>query len=375
MQRILLVDDEQNVLDGLRNLLRVRRHEWDMSFACGGEEALAQLKTTAFDVVVSDMRMPRLDGAALLTRVKELQPKAVRIVLSGQTEEESAMKAVFVAHRFLAKPCDPQQLSSVIERACRLDSMLTSPELRAAVGQISALPPVPGTYLALCQAISGANTSMKDLRAIIERDVGLCAKILQVVNSAFFGLPRRISSLSEAINYLGTVTIKNLAIAVEAFRGDSVRGEILPEALQRHSLLTGQLAQRFLAEDRTRRDEAFLVGLLHDVGRLMKVPASAGPPELGHPLLGAYLLDLWGLPQTVVEAVAHHHHPAGLEHAGFEVVDAVHAADHLAASELGLCDAIPLDASYLADRGITESRLEEWRLMARTMARAGAETS
>jgi HD-like signal output (HDOD) protein len=367
VQRILLVDDEQNVLDGLRNLLRSRRHEWEMSFACGGEAALALLEKTAFDVVVTDMRMPRLDGAALLARVKDLQPKAVRIVLSGQTEAESVMKAVFVAHRFLAKPCEPQLLRNVIERACRLHSMLASPDLREAVGRISALPSVPGTYLALCQAIARADTSMKDILAIIERDVGLCAKILQVVNSAFFGLPRRISNLLEAINYLGTVTIKNLAIAVEAFRGDSVRGEILPDQLQRQSLLTAQLAERMLASDRIRADDAFLAGLLHDIGRLMHIPGPPDSPRFAHPLLGAYLLDLWGLPETVVEAVAHHQDPSGLEHAGFDVVDAVYVADRLAGLELGLRADTGLDVAYLAERGITPLRLDEWQSLAREM--------
>jgi HD-like signal output (HDOD) protein len=368
VQRILVVDDEQNVLDGLRNLLRGRRHEWDMSFACGGEAALALLEKNAFDVVVTDMRMPRLDGAALLARVKDMQPKAVRIVLSGQTEAHSVMKAVFVAHRFLAKPCEPQLLRNVIERACRLHSMLASPELRAAVGRITVLPSVPGTYLALCRAIARPETAMKDIVTIVERDVGLCAKILQVVNSAFFGLPRRISNLLEATNYLGTVTIKNLAIAVDAFRGDSVRGETVPDQLQRQSLLTAQLAERMLAPDRLRADDAFLAGLLHDIGRLMHIPGRRDAPQFGHPLLGAYLLDLWGLPESVVEAVAHHQDPSRLEHVGFDVVDAVHVAVRLMAHALGLRDDTGLDVAYLADRGVTATRLDEWQGIARQMA-------
>jgi HD-like signal output (HDOD) protein len=375
VKRILLVDDEQNVLDGLRNLLRVRRHEWDMTFACGGEAALAQLAKTAFDVVVTDMRMPRIDGAALLTRVKEMQPRAVRIVLSGQTEVESVMKSVFVAHRFLAKPCEPTMLRNVIDRACQLNSLLASPELRDAVGKISALPPVPGTYLALIQANSLPNASMKDMVPIVERDIGLCAKILQVVNSAFFGLPRKVSTLLEAVNYLGTVTITNLAVAVEAFRGEPVPGAMSPQDLQRHSLLTAQLARKFLAGDTIRADQAFLAGILHDIGHLMVVPGPAGGAELGHPLMGAYLLDLWGLPQTVIEAVAHHDQPARLEHTGFDVVDAVYVADRLAAAEIGLCEGPTPDLVYLAERGINEARLEEWRALARELAgsdKAGA---
>ena len=118
MQRILFVDDEQHVLDGLRNLLRARRREWDMRFACGGEAAFALLASETFDVVVSDMCMPRYDGATVLERARDLQPRAVRIVLSAQSEPETAMKAVFVAHRFVAKPCDPIALQDIIQQAC-----------------------------------------------------------------------------------------------------------------------------------------------------------------------------------------------------------------------------------------------------------------
>jgi putative nucleotidyltransferase with HDIG domain len=325
-------------------------------------------------VVVSDMRMPRLDGTALLMKVKQLQPRAVRIVLSGQTEPESAMKAVFVAHRFLAKPCDPQLLRNVIDRACHLNEMLASSELRAAVGQIGALPPVPGTYLALCQVLARPSAAMKDLLPVIEGDIGLCAKVLQVVNSAFFGLPRRISSLLEAVNYLGTSTIKNLAVAVEALRGDSLRGDISPLELQRHSLLTAQMARRMMAADPVRADQAFLAGILHDIGRLL-LPRGGASAGMDHALLGAYLLDLWGLPQAVVEAVAHHSRPAELEHLGFDVVDAVYVADRLAATEIGNCDEAPLDLTYLAERGVPPGRLEEWRTLAQKMAGATAEAA
>jgi len=373
VKRILLVDDEQNVLDGLRNLLRARRHEWDMSFACGGEAAVAQVEASAFDVVVSDMRMPRIDGAAFLTRVKELQPKAVRIILSGQTEIESAMRAVFVAHRFLAKPCDPQLLGNVIDRACHLNELLTCPELRAAVGRIGALPPAPGTYLALCRTLARSTSSMKDVLPIIEGDIGLCAKVLQVVNSAFFGLPRRISSLLEAVNYLGTSTIKNLAVAVEALRGDSLGGEILPRDLQWHSLLTAQLARRMMGADPIRADEAFLAGILHDVGRFL-IPRG-DTTGLDHALLGAYLLDLWGLPQAVVEAVAHHQRPDQIEHVGFDVVDAVYLADRLVGAELGRREEGPLDLAYLAERGLGEERLGKWQVLAQQMAGTRAEAA
>ncbi|HEX7509339.1 MAG TPA: HDOD domain-containing protein, partial [Polyangia bacterium] len=279
-KRILFVDDDPNVLSGLRNVLRSQRREWDMDFAIGPEEALAKVAEKAFDVVVSDMRMPRMDGAALLAKVKELQPRTVRMILSGQTELESVMKSVFVAHMFLSKPCDPTVLRNVIARACQLNAILNSEELRGAAGKVEMLPAAPKTYIALNEALGAPNCAITDVVRIIERDVGLCAKMLQLVNSAFFGLPRRIALLLEAVTYLGTLTIKNLAMALEAFSSASPDcGLSQPEllALQDHSLLTGQIARQIQGQDKKKAEEAFLAGVLHDVGRLVKVSEAFSP--------------------------------------------------------------------------------------------------
>src|SRR5688572_14904441 len=110
MRRLLFVDDEQLVLDGLRNMLRAKRRQWDMTFVAGGREAIAELAQREFDVVVSDMRMPYVDGAAVLKQVQVTQPNAVRVILSGHTEMEAALRTIPVAHQFLSKPCDAAAL-------------------------------------------------------------------------------------------------------------------------------------------------------------------------------------------------------------------------------------------------------------------------
>jgi CheY-like chemotaxis protein len=115
--RILFVDDEPRVLDGLRRMLRSRRREWSLHFAMSGDEALEQLAELPFDVIVSDMRMPRMDGATLLGIVQESFPSVIRIVLTGHTEPEGRAHALPVAHQFLTKPCDPFTLQAAIDRA------------------------------------------------------------------------------------------------------------------------------------------------------------------------------------------------------------------------------------------------------------------
>lgn len=363
-KRILFVDDEGNVLDGLRNVLRPQRHEWDMVFAQGPEKALALLAEQEFDVVVSDMRMPRMDGATLLAEVKRLQPQAVRMILTGQTEQESVMKSVFVAHMFLSKPCDHNLLKAVVSRACSLNAILNSEELRAAAGRVEMLPAAPRTYVALNGALTRPNCSVADLAKVIERDMGLCAKILQLVNSAFFGLPRKIGSLAEAITYIGTQTIKTLALALEAFSGSGPHAlppdELL--SLQAHSVLAGQIARRILSQDKSKAEESFLAGVLHEVGRLIQVPPRpATERPFDHALMGAYLLGLWGLPYPIAEAVAYHRKPRLVEHAHLELVDAVHVAHHLAAERLGLPEQEDIDLDHLASVGMSKEQLDKLR--------------
>jgi HD-like signal output (HDOD) protein len=370
VKSILFVDDDQNVLSGLRDLLRSHRKEWEMAFVDGGEEALTLLAARPFDVVVSDMRMPKMDGATLLQRIKGRYPKTVRIVLSGQTEMELAMKTVSIAHQFLSKPCESEQLQEVIRRACDLNNILNDDGLQAMVGGITQLPSVPDTYVNLNTVLSGPNASLKDVARVIEGDVAMCAKLLQLVNSAFFGLPRRITNILEAATYLGTLMIRNLALSMGAFSAfrsdDSVVAQQL-EALRQHSVLTGNVA-RTMFKDKRRAEDAFMAGMLHDIGHLILLtsPAAEATTTVRPAMLGAYLLGLWGIPYPIVEAVAHHDKPSALAHRQFDIPDAVHISHQLAAQHVpapGHQAAIEqgIDAEYLTALAITPAQITAWR--------------
>jgi HD-like signal output (HDOD) protein/ActR/RegA family two-component response regulator len=369
-RRILFADDEANVLQGLRSVLRPQRHEWEMVFATGGPAALDEIKKAAFDVVVTDMRMPMVDGAEVLRQTKELQPKAVRLVLSGQTDADTALKTVFTAHQFLAKPCDIEKLRSVVARACHLNELITSDELRGLAGDVSILPAAPRTYLAITHKLADPTCSISDVAGIVEREPALCAKVLQVVNSAFFGLPRNVSSISQATNYLGTLALRNLALAMETVAAASRANLPLSNqelsAFQTNSLLTGMLGRRWFAADRRKADEAFVAGMLRDMGHLVLAAqgrAAAADPEC-HGALGAYLLGLWGIPHGVLEPVAFHEHPEQVDHDKLEVVDVVHLADQIAA-ELAPSPfrsaATPLDLERLAQIGASTAQVDQLR--------------
>jgi HD-like signal output (HDOD) protein/ActR/RegA family two-component response regulator len=393
MRRVLFVDDELPSLEALRHMLCAQHLEWEMAFALGGEAALALMEASPFDVIVSDMRMPGMDGAKLLAQVRELYPQVVRIVLSGHTELSTALQVVPVAHQFLAKPCDAATLRVAVERACHLKGLLNDDSIRRTVGALRDLPSPPRTYDALTQALTNPDTSLQKLARIVEQDVGISAKILQLVNSAFFGLAQSITNIEHAVIYLGINTLRSLALSVEIFRVFEPKTP-LPgfslEVLERHARLAAHIAAR-LPVPKHLADITMVAGMLHDVGKLIlawKFPeqfktllAQAAEEHcplykveereygFSHAEIGAYLLGLWGLPYILVEAVALHHGPTRVPHESFDAVSAVYVANLLThelegpSSEVSLEDNAESNRKELAALGV-ERDLAAWRALA-----------
>jgi putative nucleotidyltransferase with HDIG domain len=398
MTRILFVDDEIKILEGLQRMLRPQRKEWEMAFAPGGQAALSMLEASTFDVIVTDMRMPGIDGAALLGIAREKYPSVLRIVLSGYTELEAAYRAVPVAHQFLLKPCDPDALRAAIERATSLVTVLNSKMLASLVGSLQELPSLPRTYAQLRRALSEPGTSIGQVVRIVEQDVAISAKVLQLVNSAFFGVTRGISDIQTAVSYLGMTILQDLVLSVEVFRTfqpkTAIPGFSLDEFHQ-HSQLSARIASGI--GHTARLSNAVVVGgLLHDIGKLViaeRAPehfarAVQGVHEERRPLfmieeeligvshaeVGAYLLSLWGLPSPIVEAVAHHHHPQRVPHERLDMISVVYLANVLAHEHSGdergldLKSSFPIDPKILAIPEISDN-LPEWHEMAETIAR------
>ncbi|MZH05651.1 MAG: response regulator [Nitrospinae bacterium] len=103
--KILFVDDDISLLQSIRRYVRLNHKEWNCMFSNSGEEALKILSQMPFDLIISDMRMPQMDGSQLLRKVKEKYPATIRFILSGQTEQNSFLKGIGSMHQFLTKPC------------------------------------------------------------------------------------------------------------------------------------------------------------------------------------------------------------------------------------------------------------------------------
>ena len=330
-RRILFVDDEPFMLHGLQRMLRPLRSEWEMEFVEGAQQALEKMAQAPCAVIIADMIMPGMNGVQLLAEIRERYPASVRFILSGQADQELILKCVGVAHQFLAKPCDLDDLEMAIHRALNLDTALQNETLRRLVSQMDRVPSIPSVYVEVIRKLRDPEVSLEDIAEVIAKDIGMTAKILKLVNSAFFGLPQEVSSATEAVAYLGLDMIKALVLALNAFsQFETLELDgITVEEVWKHSLLTAAAAKQIAALEGARRsvlEEAFAAGLLHDTGKLILASNFAEPYAQAvrrarekridltmleqqmfgatHADVGGYLLGLWGLPVPVVDAIA-----------------------------------------------------------------------
>ncbi len=339
MKNILFVDDDPNIRQELEKMLRPMRNGWNMEFVISGKEALNVLSKSKFDVIVSDMYMPEMDGVELLSSVMEQYPEIVRIICSGESDKEKILGSVKCTHQFLTKPYDLNTIKYSIERTCKLQDLLRNETLRNLVTGIKDLPSLPSLYGLIVQEMQSPDASLKKVGYIISQDISMSAKILQLVNSAYFGLPKKMTDPQQAAVYLGIDTLKTAVLSTHVFSAFTEDAESCGFSLAdmwRHSLMTGRLAKeiaRAESAERKVQEEALTAGVLHDIGKLilLKIPnqykkildfieksgcnfveAEQAILKTSHAELGAYLLGLWGIDDKIVETVAFHHNPSNL---------------------------------------------------------------
>jgi len=334
LKRVLFVDDEQKVLDGLQRMLYPLRNEWRMDFVASPREALAMLSKAEYDILVTDLRMPEMSGLDLLAAVVQNHPQVVRLVLSGTADHEVTIRSTTLAHQYLVKPCDAGTLRTTVARAFSLRVMLGDPRLKQLISSIHTLPSVPSVYTRLVEMLQAPDVGPREIGQLIGQDMSMTAKVLQLVNSAFFGVRRQITNPTEAVIYLGAETVRELVLAASVFSAFKLNGmrHFSIESLQDHSLAVGSLARQIAEAAKLPKavaDQAYVGGLLHAVGKLvlaskytekydeaMRYAATAGMAErmaeleafgTTHAEVGAYLLWLWALPDAVTEVVLRHH--------------------------------------------------------------------
>ena len=389
-RRILFVDDEPMVLNGLQRTLRKMRRDWDMTFVGSGREALDVLGKKPMDVIVSDLRMPEMDGGRLLADVKKQHPQVVRIILSGQLDQEMTLKSVQLAHQSLSKPCDAEVLKHTLAKLFALRDFLSDDSIKSIISQIESLPSMPSIYTEIVSEMQSDDPAIKKVGEIISKDISMTAKILQMVNSAFFGLFQKIKSPEQAVMMLGMETIKALVLSVKIFSefNQNNFSWFNIDALFDHSLAVSVYAKTIIKNENPDQgliNNSMMAGLLHDLGKLIlatnfeksyrQVLAEAqgtgkNPLDLeydafgtSHAEIGAYLMGLWRLENSIIEAIAFHHLPARSMSQNIGLLAAVHVGDALdyeARTYSPENTQLQCDTEYLDKLEIT-GRIPQWR--------------
>jgi len=390
MKRIVFVDDEVKILEGLRRLMRSLRQEWEMEFLDSPTAALERLEAAPADVVVSDIRMPVMDGSQFLTEVQNRWPATIRLVLSGQCDRDVVFRAVRPTHQFLTKPCNPDLLRSTLARLKELRERVINEDIRCQISAISSLPVARGNYQRLMELLSSGNTTITEVARVVASDVSMAAKVMQLVGSNFFGSQQHLCLPFSAVQRLGIEVIRSLALEHQLFSPDAFGPEMTPwvESYEKMCSAIAGCAQR-IAEHET-SDKAtivtsYLAGLFCKIG--IAVFASVDPvkyrqvlrlaledrgrrlTEIEHQVYGvprsevaAYLLALWGLPSEVVQTVMYADSPARSHDSTFGPVTAVHVAQHFVVTNMESARSIdnPVDEEFLEAVGCY-GRLEDWR--------------
>jgi len=386
MMRLLFVDDDPLALEQIRRELSHARLQYDVVFVDSGSAALGALDGGEFDAVISDLRMPAMDGAALLAQVRDRFPSVVRVCMSGAVDDADFLRAMPVAQQFLSKPFVGEALREVVDRACSLNSILHHQGIRALVGRLNALPATAQTFTDLSEAMTQPNAHTADITRIVSKDQALCIKTLQIVNSSFFRRRAPIMSIQAAVTFVGMEMIKSLALSACVFHAldTSPAASKLLRDLQARSIRKAHLA-RTLLKDSRHADEAFTAALLLDVGQailalcspemfgeVIRIARETKRPShevereafgVAHPEVGAYLLGLWGLPLDLIEAVAYHHNPSCVKHTQTAMLAAVHVADAIVDATADQPEKLldRLDAAFVARTGVNRC-LSEWNI-------------
>lgn len=383
--KILVVDDEPNVLQGLRRTLHGVRERWEVIEAKSGADAMEILDSQTVDVLLCDLHMPHVDGRQVLSHAWQMQPTAVRILFSGGAQDDLALASTGHAHQFLLKPTQPQKLLERLAVAAELRRSLADERLVRIVSRCGDLPTLPGLYLRVQREVESAQGTLTSVGAILAEDPGMSVRLLHAANSALLGARQEVTSVVQAVSLLGLDLVCALLLAADLFESPAP-GPLPLEPLWTHSLQVAACA-RALAKherlDQRLQNLAFLAGTLHDVGelvlhaglgpeyaKLVRVSEAEGAPiedverkHLGatHAQVGAYLLGLWGMPEAVVRAVAAGHGLA--EHARDELMPLlVHFSDVFVGRAMPSAAAphARLDRNWMGRRDAAK-RLASWR--------------
>jgi HD-like signal output (HDOD) protein len=355
--RVMFVDDDPMVVRGIARNMSMMGTKMSITVRTSAAEALATLEKEMVDVIITDLCMPEVDGAALLEEVRARYPTILRFILSGEARPEIMLKATRMAHQYLSKPCETALLhKTIIDTLARMEA-ITNPEVSKTISRLEGVPSRQASLAEFLRLLNDNNAPLDQIATSLKKDPGLCARLLKVSNSPYFGHSGSIESLDDAIGLLGMDMIVSMAATHKLFAvtpppsSSNLHLDVLWEHCVYVSSLVRHIGNRLKVPQAVLR-EASTASLLHDIGKL--VLAYAAPSGFAaaytrakadhmpgwqaeyyifgnhHAEIGGCLLKLWGLPAAVVDAVSMHHTPHHSMENRVGPVTLVHIADAVA---------------------------------------------
>ncbi len=297
--RVLFVDDDTRILSGLRRQLHSLRREWTLAFAASGHEALELLEGEPHDVIVTDMRMPIMDGAGVLAEVTRRWPRTARLVLSGHADPARMQLARSCAHRYLDKPCPVDILESEIRGALRVRTELD----RRGQGGLSELWSRPPGLVDVCEDVLeavGTDETTFEPERMFGSDPDLWRRVRDLCSLAF---PDQLAGRPCVEDVVDVLHARGLFAIVMTVR--LLDALVDPDAERwDDAARVGLYAAAIATQEGMSRDVvscALMAGLLTSVDLPSMTDDLDGltPGELV-----TYLVPSWGLPEPVVEALA-----------------------------------------------------------------------
>jgi putative nucleotidyltransferase with HDIG domain len=384
MKNVLFVDINSGKINAIHGLMNMMRGEWRAGFAASATDAVNFMTQASIDVIVADINYPDMTGINFLTRSQKIDPQVVKIAITDQKNIIEHLRTSSLAQQFLGKSYDMSTLKASILRAATLRDLLTQSMLQRLISQVRSLPSLPNLYLQIADELNKPDPTADRVGQIIAQDISMTAKVLQIVNSAYFGLPYQVVNPTQATVMLGLETIRDLVLTIKVFSNfDQLKLRHLGlTRLWNHSISVGvfsKMIARAISSDKKTFEYAFVAGLLHDIGKLVladNLPmkyhntlelAAQKRIELQeaeeaifgttHAQVGAYLLWLWNLPEQVITATAYHHVPDKYSTKGFTPVTAVHLANifnHMVTSNTTRWALPQINGPYMVSSGISD---------------------
>lgn len=397
MRKVLFVDDNQPLINSFKNYFEKIPKNWAPIYHTDPLKAMDLLIFGDIDIIITDIHMPNMNGVKLLEFVKKEHPDVIRIAISGEEDTPEILAQAKNAHRYIQKPVDLNALRELIERVSTLSEIIPNSDTRKIVASLECIPTTPKVYRELLSELNSEDSSLKHISEIVSEDPALTAGLLKIVNSAFFNLPNEITSVQQAVTLLGLEIVKGVLFSVEMVRTFSIDEEktFSINDIVEHSLLVANFTKTILEHEHVNRaiiEKTFITAILHDIGELVfayalperyrtiievsrsfeQTLARLEMQVLGstHAEAGAYLLGLWGLPDDIVSAIAHHHTPAKASGTAAAILATMHAADYICCKlfpEFRLGGEEHIEISFLKKLKIHQ-RLDKWEELCREKA-------